>query len=488
MKLVSILSIIYVFSLVIVQSTTIDFSNSGTGYTVSGNVVTITSAGSYDLAGTVTDKNIVVSASCTLNLNSLSLTNSGSLTPILISSSQTVTMSLSGSSTLVDSSTNSNDGTIYLQSGASLTISGTGTLNITPNKLMAINGTDSTSLTVNDGPTINIQSSSTNAGGVYLRTAVTFNNAKFTYSGSNGENHAIDSEGTVKIVKGTYTLTAGSGKGIQSENYLIIGEENGSDSDLTLTINTSNEGIEAKKIEIYSGTISITAEEDGINAASSGTDCDETVQCSGNCSCYIIYKGGSLTLTSGEDGLDANGDITITGGEISIFASTDGADQPIDQDGLLSITGGTVLAAGSTQMGGVSAETTQIAKTYTGTINQGVTLVAKDSSNNEIIKITTPKAANYLYFNHKSTFSLTIDGTEVTLSDPSQNQGGPGGSGGQGGPGGKGGPSGQMPPEWGGQGAPGENIQSSGTGNSESSGFYLTNLNFIILIIGLFNF
>ena len=60
MKLVSILSIIYVFSLVIAQSTTIDFSNSGTGYTVSGNVVTITSAGSYDLAGTVTDKNIVL--------------------------------------------------------------------------------------------------------------------------------------------------------------------------------------------------------------------------------------------------------------------------------------------------------------------------------------------------------------------------------------------------------------------------------------------
>ena len=45
-----------------------------------------------------------------------------------------------------------------------------------------------------------------------------------------------------------------------------------------------------------------------------------------------------------------------------------------------------------------------------------------------------------------------------------------------------------MPPEWGGQGTPGENIQSSDTGNSESSGFYLTNLNFIILIIGLFNF
>ena len=272
MKFVFILSLIYITSLVIVQSTTIDFSNSGTGYTVSGNVVTISSAGSYDLSGTVTDKNIVVSASCTLNLNSFSLTNSGSLTPILISSSQTVTMTLTGSSTLVDSSSNSNEGTIYLQSGASLTISGTGTLSITPNKFMAINGTDTTSLTVNGGPTINIQSSSTNAGGVYLRSAVTFNNAIFTYSCSSGENHAIDSEGTVKIVKGTYTLTAGNGKGIQSENYLYIGEENGSDSDLKLTITTANEGIEAKKIEIYSGTITIDASEDGINAASSGSD------------------------------------------------------------------------------------------------------------------------------------------------------------------------------------------------------------------------
>ena len=234
--------------------------------------MTISSAGSYDLSGTVTDKNIVVSASCTLNLNSFSLTNSGSLTPILISSSQTVTMTLTGSSTLVDSSSNSNEGTIYLQSGASLTISGTGTLSITPNKFMAINGTDTTSLTVNGGPTINIQSSSTNAGGVYLRSAVTFNNAIFTYSCSSGENHAIDSEGTVKIVKGTYTLTAGNGKGIQSENYLYIGEENGSDSDLKLTITTANEGIEAKKIEIYSGTITIDASEDGINAASSGSD------------------------------------------------------------------------------------------------------------------------------------------------------------------------------------------------------------------------
>ena len=46
---------------------------------------------------------------------------------------------------MTDSSSNENDGTIYLDEGATLTISGTGTLNINPNKLMAINGTEFTS-------------------------------------------------------------------------------------------------------------------------------------------------------------------------------------------------------------------------------------------------------------------------------------------------------------------------------------------------------
>ena len=88
-------------------------------------------------------------------------------------------------------------------------------------------------------------------------------------------------------------------------------------------------------------------------------------------------------------------------------------------------------------MGGVSATTTQTAKTYTGTINSGVQLIVKDTSSNEIISLTTPKAGNYLYFNYESSFSITLDGTEITLSDASgQNSGVPSGSsGGQGGPG-----------------------------------------------------
>lgn len=233
---------IFVFS----QSTTIDFTISGTGYTISDNTVTISTDGTYDLSGSLTDKKIIVSSSSTLNLNTFSLINSGELTPIIISSNKVVEFILTENSTLQDSTTNEQEGTIYLESGATLKISGSGTLNINPNKFMAINGTEGTSLTVNDGATISITSENNNIGGIYLRNGITFSNAIYTYSCPNGAYHALDSENSIKIIKGTYNIISGNGKGIQTEKNLYLGEENGNNSDLILNIKTSDEGIEAK--------------------------------------------------------------------------------------------------------------------------------------------------------------------------------------------------------------------------------------------------
>ena len=115
-------------------------------------------------------------------------------------------------------------------------------------------------------------------------------------------------------------------------------------------------------IIMHSGSVEINSGGDSINAASSGNECDESVRCSGNCACYININEGLLKIISEEDGLDSNGDITITGGKIIIFASSEGADQPIDQDGLLSITGDAIIVAGSNSMSGVKAQTNQIEK------------------------------------------------------------------------------------------------------------------------------
>ena len=148
-----------------------------------------------------------------------------------------------------------------------------------------------------------------------------------------------------------------------------------------------------------------------------------------------FFKGGDLYLISGEDGLDSNGDLTISGGKILVFAASSGEDQPIDQDGLLSISGGSVIAAGSSSMGGVNAQTTQTAKIYTGTINANDKLEVIDSDGGEILNTNTPKGANYIYFNYKSSFIVKLNNVEITLSEPSQNQqqpgGGPNGQGGE---------------------------------------------------------
>ena len=238
-------------------STPISFTNSGTGYTLSDNIVTITVDGTYNLTGSVRDKQIIVSSSCTLNLNSFSLINSGTLTPVIINTNKKVELILTGESTLQDSSTNINSGIIYLQKEANLTISGTGTLDLNPNRSFAIYGLANTSLIVNDGANINIFSTSTNIGGIYLGNFIIFNNAVFSYSCKKGRNNTIYAQGEIKIIKGNYNIITRRGKAIETKGNLYLGEENGNDSDLNINIVTQSDGIKAMKKKINSGNFNI---------------------------------------------------------------------------------------------------------------------------------------------------------------------------------------------------------------------------------------
>ena len=140
--------ILFSLFITIISSTAVSFESDGEGYTIEDNILTITGEGEYDFSGEVENKEILVDASCTLNLNEFSLSNSGSLTPLLISSGKQVNLVLKDYTTFTDSPNNEHEGTIYLEDGATLTISGTGVLIINPKKLMGINGTTSTSLIV----------------------------------------------------------------------------------------------------------------------------------------------------------------------------------------------------------------------------------------------------------------------------------------------------------------------------------------------------
>ena len=281
---------------------------------------------------------------------------------------------------------------------------------------MAINGTDSTFLTMESG---NIQiTSSSKVGGIYLRKGITFNGGTFSYIVESGIHHAIDTEGTITITKGAFNILSGNGKGLQAENNLFIGKEGNSDSDLIINIKTSDEGIEAKGIEIYSGTIMIEAGGDGINAANDDV-CNEQ-KCSGNCKCYIKFAGGNININSDEDGIDSNGDITITGGVIVVLGASTGDGQPIDQDGLLTISGATVLAVGTSSMGGVDATTSQVAAIYTEKVSKGSILTIFDNNEQIIMTQTAPKDVEYLYFTYPgSSFTMKLNENQIETSDPS---------------------------------------------------------------------
>ena len=73
-------------------------------------------------------------------------------------------------------------------------------------------------------------------------------------------------------------------------------------------------------------------------------------------------------------------------------------------------------------MGGVRvSSTTQVSKTYTGTIAKDANLIVYDESNNELLSVTTPKEANYAFFNFPKEFSVKLNDEELTISEYNSN-------------------------------------------------------------------
>ena len=137
------------------------------------------------------------------------------------------------------------------------------------------------------------------------------------------------------------TLSSGD-DAVHSDNLLQI-------TGGSIAIDKCYEGVESAKVEISGGTIEIESYEDGINAAD-GTQNRVGVS---NDNCHIIISGGYISVNcigSEGDGVDSNGTILISGGELYIAGSGNSADAALDADGGILINGGYVFAAGSLGM------------------------------------------------------------------------------------------------------------------------------------------
>ena len=143
--------------------------------------------------------------------------------------------------------------------------------------------------------------------------------------GIKASNDTDNEKGYVLIENGTFKINSKS-DGIQAITKLVI--NNG-----TFDI-TSGEGLEATYIIINDGNIKISASDDGINASKKSTFMTPAIE----------VNGGNITVNMGQgdtDGFDANGNIYINGGKISVTGQS-----AFDYDGEGKINGGTVVVNG----------------------------------------------------------------------------------------------------------------------------------------------
>lgn len=195
-----------------------------------------------------------------------------------------------------------------------------------------------------DTDTVSGEESTPSAKGLKADGDLTVNGGTFQIDSSDD---CIHSNANVTICGGTFQLLSGD-DGIHADTQTAI-------SGGTLNIDKSYEGIEGQSIIISGGEISLTASDDGLNAAGgsdqsalNGRPGMDNFTASADCSLEI--SGGKITIDAGGDGIDSNGSLTVSGGEVYVSGPTSGADGALDYDGDGSITGGTVVAAGSSQM------------------------------------------------------------------------------------------------------------------------------------------
>ena len=156
---------------------------------------------------------------------------------------------------------------------------------------------------------------------------------------------------------------------------------------------------------------------------------------------WIHISGGSVTVINDSardaDGLDSNGDIIISGGNVRVSLVNSGSNSALDygseSGGVMTISGGTVVACGSYSMAeGFDSSSTQCAILYNikRGIAAGKTVSLEDSEGNVIISYEVPCSFSSLIIScpemkQGETYTVVIGDTaeEITLEEVSASYG-----------------------------------------------------------------
>jgi len=303
---------------------------------------------------------------------------------------------------------------------------------ITEAGVYKVSGNITTPITVNapkdasvvlrlDGATINSTVSIKQAGDAVLYVA-----GDSSISSTDG--HGVDSKSNLTIDgPGKLTVTSKDKDAIHSdENLTVTGG--------TLEISAGDEALEALNVTINNGTVTTHSTDDGVNASLDDGLADQ------NATPSITINGGIVKVYADADGLDSNGNLTITGGSTTVVGPTTVDNGSFDADGTFAITGGSVVGIGS---GGMP----QTPTTGQGWVQQNMTVKAQDrvkvtdSNGAEVVSLMAEQAATSLFVStpqimEGQTYKVVSGSVTVEVVAGENAQGGFGpGPGGVGGPG-----------------------------------------------------
>ena len=198
---------------------------------------------------------------------------------------------------------------------------------------------------------------------------------------------AIHSQGDVSIGGGTFNISTGDDAVHGDANVLI--------NDGTITISKSYEGLEGMTVTINGGEIRLVASDDGINAAG-GSNGDKTDQDSFSSSGdnMIRITGGYVYVDAGGDGIDSNGNLYFDGGTVVVNGPTNNGNGPLDYNGKSEITGGILVAAGSSGMAQApnsSSIQNSLLVYYSSTQKAGTMVNLTDESGKSLLTFATSK-------------------------------------------------------------------------------------------------
>jgi hypothetical protein len=342
---------------------------------VSGSKVTITSAGTYTLTGSLTDGQVIVNSTAKgtvrLVLNNVDI-HSAASAPVYIMAADKVIIELA------DGSKNTlTDGNVYvfadkaneepnaaLFSKADLTIFGSGSLTVNANFRDGISSKDG--LIIASG-TITVNAAD---DGIRGKDYLVIKDGKITVNakgdGLKSDNEEDATRGYISIEKGTITLTSGGDAINAQTDTVITGGEftlkaGGGSAKASTTVSTK--GIKGSvQVVIEGGTFNIDA-------------ADDTLHSNGS----ITINGGKFTLASADDGMHADQSLTINNGDINITKSYEGVESTVltinngslrlvsSDDG---INGANASESGSAGMpGGFGRPGAQASTTYTGKVH-----------------------------------------------------------------------------------------------------------------------